>query len=52
LVKIADSMLDIEVGKKWLRGKDGNMSFAALPLEASNDVEEGMRQVDEFFRSL
>jgi hypothetical protein len=49
LVKIADSMLDIEVGKKWLRGKGGNMPFAALPPEASKDVEEGMRQFDEFY---
>jgi hypothetical protein len=30
LRQIADSMLEIEVGKKWLRGKDGNMPFAAL----------------------
>jgi hypothetical protein len=30
LVKIADSLHEIEVGKKWLRGKDGNMPFAGL----------------------
>lgn len=28
LVKIAESMLEIEVGKKWLRGKLGNMPQA------------------------
>ena len=52
LRKIADSMLDIEINKKWLRGKSGKMSSAALPPETSNDVEEGMREFDEFFRNL
>jgi hypothetical protein len=30
LRQIGDSIHEIEVGKKWLRGKDGNMPFAAL----------------------
>lgn len=38
LQQLADSLHDIEVGKKWLRGKSGSMPFAAFPAEASTEV--------------
>jgi len=46
LVKIADSLHEIEVGKKWLRGKDGNMPFDAFYSREIDGNDFGRRRRD------